>query len=353
MKKFLRITLLLVLIFGVIEPVAAVFEESDLAHTLRVLKVELRRAHKRTAMARQMIRTTRQSQQKQMVELMEDCNELAIILYSQKQNFTFDLTYALEEVSDRYQDFSRNRRPFNEIINQIDIEIERYRKLIYTLKRLPPALVDDLDSLGNDSTFLLASQLQEEVKNLHQKNTGELPLTEKIKRHKGQESEQKPEPNPEQDSIRHEEEENEYSTDSLRGSTGNILSSLVKTIFTGSVDHSEEDEDDNTPDTPSQADTSLNSAIVAVTSHGQRVDANTDDSTAVSQEVEYAFLLTGKSLINRDSCIYYSEGLLQMYEASKASIVSDSVNTMPPGVSFRKLTITPRKGTMMSRRRYS
>ncbi|MBR5075309.1 MAG: mechanosensitive ion channel [Bacteroidales bacterium] len=326
MKKFLRITLLLVLIFGVIEPVAAVFEESDLAHTLRVLKVELRRAHKRTAMARQMIRTTRQSQQKQMVELMEDCNELAIILYSQKQNFTFDLTYALEEVSDRYQDFSRNRRPFNEIINQIDIEIERYRKLIYTLKRLPPALVDDLDSLGNDSTFLLASQLQEEVKNLHQKNTGELPLTEKIKRHKGQESEQKPEPNPEQDSIRHEEEENEYSTDSLRGSTGNILSSLVKTIFTGSVDHSEEDEDDNTPDTPSQADTSLNSAIVAVTSHGQRVDANTDDSTAVSQEVEYAFLLTGKSLINRDSCIYYSEGLLQMYEASKASIVSDSVN---------------------------
>lgn len=326
MKKILRIVLLLVLLFGVIEPVAAVFEESDLAHTLRVLKVELRRAHKRTAMARQMIRATRQSQQKQMVELMEDCNELAIILYSQKQNFTFDLTYALEEVSDRYQDFSRNRRPFNEIINQIDIEIERYRKLIYTLKRLPPALIDDLDSLGgNDSTFLLASQLQEEVKNLHQKNSGELLLTEKLKKHKTHESEPKP------DTVIHNtppepQPEEEYSTDSLKGSGANILSSLVKTIFTGSVDHSEEEEDDDTPATPTQADTSLNSAIVAVTSHGQRVDANTDDSTAVSQEVEYAFLLTGKSLINRDSCIYYSEGLLQMYEASKASIVSDSVN---------------------------
>ena len=184
MKKFLRIMLLLALFFGIIEPVAAVFEERDLTQTLRVLKVELRRAHRRTAMASQMIKATRQSQQKQMVELMEDCNELAIILYSQKQNFTFDLTYALEEVSDRYQDFSRNRRPFNEIINQIDIEIERYQKLIYTLKRLPPALIDNLDSLGgNDSTFILASQLQEEVKNLHQKNSGEFSLKDRPGRH--------------------------------------------------------------------------------------------------------------------------------------------------------------------------
>ena len=326
MKKFLRILLLLVLLFGVIEPVAAVFEERDLAHTLRVLKVELRRAHKRTAMARQMIKATRQTQQKQMVELMEDCNELAIILYSQKQNFTFDLTYALEEVSDRYHDFSRNRRPFNEIINQIDIEIERYRKLIYTLKRLPPALIDDLDSLGTDSTFLLASQLQEEVKNLHQKNSGGLPLTEKLNKHRIQKSEAQPEAQPEQDTLHHEEAEPEYSTDSLRGSTGNLLSSLVKTIFTGSVDHSEEEENDESRDNSAQADTSLNSAIVAVTSHGQKVDVNTDDSTAVSQEVEYAFLLTGKSLVNRDSCIYYAEGLLEMYEASKASIVTDSVN---------------------------
>ena len=56
------------------------------------------------------------------------------------------------------------------------------------------------------------------------------------------------------------------------------------------------------------------------------VDANTEDSTAVYKEVEYAFILTGKSLINRDSCIFYAEGLLDMYEASKESIVSDSVN---------------------------
>ena len=233
MKKILRVTLLLVLLFGVIEPVAAVFEERDLTQTLRVLKVELRRAHKRTAKARQTIRATRQAQQKQMVELMEECNELAIILYSQKQNFTFDLTYALEEVSDRYHDFARNRRPFTDIITQIDIEIERYRNLIYTLKRLPPALIDDLDSLeSSDSTFLLASQLQEEVKNLKHKNDERESLFSK-KRHS---------PAPDSTMVEKHQgeefsgEEADHELDSLKGSTVSILKSLAKTIFTGSVE---------------------------------------------------------------------------------------------------------------------
>ena len=323
MKRLLRVTLLLVLLFGLIEPVAAVFEERDLTQTLKVLKVELRRAHKRTAKASQMIRATRQSQQKQMVELMEECNELAIILYSQKQNFTFDLTYALEEVSNRYHDFSRNRRPFTDIITQIDIEIERYQKLIYTLKRLPPVRIDELDSLsGKDSTFLLASQLQEEVKNLHQKNMGTgYPFGKKDHRH------QKPETVHTDHAVVPEAEDEDRELDSLKGSAGGILKSLAKTIFTGSVDNEDDEEGIEYPDGSSlSSDTSSNSAIVAIGSDGKMVDANTGDTTVVTGGVEYAFILTGKSLINRDSCIYYAEDLLNMYERSRESIVSDSVN---------------------------
>lgn len=316
MKKFLRVTLLLVLLFGIIEPVAAVFEERDLTQTLRVLKVELRRAHKRTAKSRQMIRATRQSQQKQMVELMEECNELAIILYSQKQNFTFDLTYALEEVSDRYHDFSRNRRPFTDIIAQIDIEIERYQKLIHTLKRLPPALIDELDTLGGtDSTIILASQLQEEIRSLHQKNAGKIYPGVK-KKEDQQENQQVPE----------EEEDDDDDDDDEENYSGSILRSLAKTIFTGSVDQSDEEEFENGNKAKPSSDTSYNSAIIAVSADGRTVNANPEDSAAVAQNVEYAFLLTGKSLQNRDSCIFYAQGLLEMYEASKESIVADSTN---------------------------
>ena len=107
MKRFFKTLLILFLLLGVIEPVAAVFEESDLTQTLKVLKAELRNIYNRTSKATAAMTSSRESQQRQMVELMEDCNELSIILYSQKQNFTFDLTYALEEVSRRYRDFSR------------------------------------------------------------------------------------------------------------------------------------------------------------------------------------------------------------------------------------------------------
>ena len=244
MKRFFRVLLLLVLLFGLIEPVAAVFEERDLTQTLRVLKFELKHAYTRMNRARSSINSSRENQQKQMVELMEDCNELSIILYSQKQNFTFDLTYALEEVSKRYRDFSRNRRPFVDIINQMDIEIERYPKLIYTLKCLPPVRLEEDNFDMADSTVILASRLQEEAISLHKKN--EEGDRRQALREKGRK-----EDTPKQEDILEPEEENkpdssvvaeaiEDKQDPQKEKGQSVLRSLASTLFTGSSENDEE-----------------------------------------------------------------------------------------------------------------
>lgn len=321
MKRFFRVLLLLVLLFGLIEPVAAVFEERDLTQTLRVLKFELKHAYTRMNRARSSINSSRENQQKQMVELMEDCNELSIILYSQKQNFTFDLTYALEEVSKRYRDFSRNRRPFVDIINQMDIEIERYQKLIYTLKCLPPVRLEEDNFDMADSTVILASRLQEEAISLHKKNEEgdrRQALMEKGRKKDIPEQEELPEPeqvNKPESSVSAEQIQEEQ--DSQKEETKSVLRSLASTLFTGSAENDEEGGREELIDSSS-------SSMVSFSSEGDIVTI--DDSTGQTGAKTYVFILSGKSLANRDSCLYYSESLLEMYQQARARIIIDSVN---------------------------
>ncbi len=147
MKK--KRLLVIVLALVALMPAYAVLNEKDLAQTLSVLRYELRSAWRASSerAKRTMDRGTRQ--RAQLVEMMQRSNELSLMLYSQKQDYTFDMTYALNEVSRQYDEFSSQKLPFDDIITRLDIDIDRYDRLIHTLKRLPPAkLMAYRDSTG-------------------------------------------------------------------------------------------------------------------------------------------------------------------------------------------------------------
>ena len=147
MKK--KRLLIAVLALVALIPAYAVLNEKDLSQTLSVLRYELRSAWKASAerSKRTMDRGTRQ--RAQLVEMMQRSNELSLMLYSQKQDYTFDMTYALNEVSRQYEEFSSQKLPFDDMITRLDIDIDRYDRLIHTLKRLPPAqLMAYRDSTG-------------------------------------------------------------------------------------------------------------------------------------------------------------------------------------------------------------
>ena len=137
-------------------PVWAVFNEKDLSETLSVLRFELNREVTKLSTRRSNIESRDRTQHRKMVDIMKKCNELALMLYSQNQDYTFDITYALKEVTKEYESFNKDMAPFNEIVERLDVEIERYSRLVESLRRLPPELkvVDNLpDSLAyhNDS----------------------------------------------------------------------------------------------------------------------------------------------------------------------------------------------------------
>ena len=139
MKKRILIVALLALLAI---PAIAVFKEKDLKQTLLVLLSELNADYDNVVRRNEAGAARIKAQHQKLLNLVEQSNELSLMLYSQPQNYTFDLTYALHQVTDQYEKFDSNRLPFDEIIQNMSIELDRYSKLAQTLRNMPPVKID-------------------------------------------------------------------------------------------------------------------------------------------------------------------------------------------------------------------
>ena len=128
------------IIFGA--PAMAVFTGMDLDATLSNLRRELYHDYLLIGDTREQMDAQYEVQHQKMVNIVKKCNDLSLMLYSQKQDYTFDISYALEKVTQEYNDFNKSRMPYDRIVSSLDVEISRYARLIESLRRLPPELRD-------------------------------------------------------------------------------------------------------------------------------------------------------------------------------------------------------------------
>lgn len=172
-RKFLSILLAL---FTLAVPALAVFTGMDLDATLSNLRRELSHDYQQKSQTQKKLQEKYESQHLQTVEIVKKCNDLSLMLYSQKQDYTFDISYALEKVTQEFNNFNKNRTPYDRIVASLDIEIGRYARLIESLRRLPPELADlelvpdslayhndTLDAHLQENESLLQQELEEKV----------------------------------------------------------------------------------------------------------------------------------------------------------------------------------------------
>ena len=138
-RKLLSILAALLL---VAVPAMAVFTGLDLDATLSNLRRELYFDYLQISNTREQMDGEYEVQHRKMVGIVKKCNDMSLMLYSQKQDYTFDISYALEKVTQEYNDFNKNRTPYDRIVSTLDVEINRYARLIESLRRLPPELTD-------------------------------------------------------------------------------------------------------------------------------------------------------------------------------------------------------------------
>jgi small-conductance mechanosensitive channel len=156
MKKILTILLVLLTTLSA----RAVLKEKDLQQTLQILRTELTMHHRE--LSQQIEMNCKQSDQvrQRLMETMQRSNQNSLMLYSQKLDYVFDLTYACHEATEQFHDFRRQQLPFQMFMEKTDSEIARYDSLITSLKLMPTNLLDDKGKTDRNVCMTLATNIR-------------------------------------------------------------------------------------------------------------------------------------------------------------------------------------------------
>lgn len=282
MKKKRKIVCILLALLAVAVPALAVFTGMDLDATLANLRRELSHDYQQISQTQDELKKHYEGQHKQMVEIAKKCNDLPLMLYSQKQDYTFDISYALEKVTQEYDDFNKNRTPYDRIVTKLNIEINRYARLIESLRRLPPELKDvDLvpDSLAyhNDS---LDAHLQNNESLLEQKLFEQVDLIMAI-----------------------------IATQDTMAGDSLALGDSLAYVNDSALAQQQPDA------SPVEEQPELEEAIVALNA--------VQDSTAKEGSTS-PFILSEMGQMERDSCLFYASQLLRIYAQTREVVMADS-----------------------------
>ena len=132
-----RILTILILILGLTTDASAVLKEKDLNETLVILRSELTKYYHELTSQSQERKEQNEEVIRTLTQTMKQSNQNALMLYSQKQEYLFDLTYACHQATEQYQQFQKRQLPFREFINKTGSDIARYDSLINSLQAMP------------------------------------------------------------------------------------------------------------------------------------------------------------------------------------------------------------------------
>ena len=121
-------------------PAWSVLTERNLQRTLGVLHLELEQNYKKQKSMMARYEVMSQQQHQQLVDYMQKSEQIGLMLYSQKTDFTFDVAYACQQASNLYKSLNKNNMPYKQVKERILAEVARYDSLIFSLKCLPPAI---------------------------------------------------------------------------------------------------------------------------------------------------------------------------------------------------------------------
>ena len=132
-----RLYILLIMFFGIVTTSHAVLKEDSIANTLSLLRQELVKYHDEFSAKQAASVSSNRRVFSVLMETVKRSNQNALMLYSQKDGYVFDLTYACHEAIQQYHEFEKQITPFKNFVGKADGEVERYDSLINCLRSMP------------------------------------------------------------------------------------------------------------------------------------------------------------------------------------------------------------------------
>ena len=159
-----RLAIIIILLIGCIIPSQAVLKEKDLDNSLAVLRHELTTYHRE-----QQDRLLGSKQYTKRVmnilgDIMKKSSQNSLMLYSQKTDYVFDLTYACHEATQQYQEFQKQIAPFKDFIGRSQSDIARYDSLVDVLSKMPVNTLSEQAKIDRNVCLTLAVNIRRMLK---------------------------------------------------------------------------------------------------------------------------------------------------------------------------------------------
>ncbi|MCR5130046.1 MAG: mechanosensitive ion channel [Prevotella sp.] len=142
----------------------AVLKERDIENTLSVLRSELVKYHGELERQSSFMKDQQEQIRKNLFGVLNRSNQNALMLYSQKSEYIFDLTYACHEATEQYQEFQQNVMPFKTFVEKTNGEIARYDSLIINLTNMPKMSLSEKAKINRNVCLTLAVNIRHTLK---------------------------------------------------------------------------------------------------------------------------------------------------------------------------------------------
>ena len=155
---------MVMVLLATVLPAGAVLKESTMAQTLGVLCEELSETHQEQKARAERFEQRNKQFKRSIGRDLELCNNIELMLYSQKEQNIFDLAYACGQATTLYKRVSRTRS-FKQFEQQQDEQIAQYEHLVRALNNIPDYQIKTPEMRVNrDSCIFLAKFIENDIR---------------------------------------------------------------------------------------------------------------------------------------------------------------------------------------------
>lgn len=161
MKKRLYIIILLMVAF--VLPSNAVLKEANLDTTLYMLRTELTNYHIDLEKHNQAAKAQQLAVIQELISIVKQADQNSIMLYSQRNGYIFDMTYACHEATEQFKKFKSKAVPFRQMIKKNNVEVARFDSLINYLYGMNTMFLSEEAQVNRNVDLTLAVNIRRQL----------------------------------------------------------------------------------------------------------------------------------------------------------------------------------------------
>ena len=144
-------------------PSNAVLKEANLDTTLYMLRTELTNYHIDLEKQNQTAKAQQVAVIQELISIVKQADQNSIMLYSQRNGYIFDMTYACHEATEQFKKFKSKAVPFRQMIKKNNVEVARFDSLINYLYGMNTMFLSEEAQVNRNVDLTLAVNIRRQL----------------------------------------------------------------------------------------------------------------------------------------------------------------------------------------------